>query len=454
MTSLAQEIMADAPTAYWPCSEGTSTTAVDVSGNAHNQTWNAAPVDSTVGTLMGVLLDGSKEATGGAGAAWSRPTNGTIEAWVLSTSSSQTALFTSRASVEGGGPTIYLNSSGYVQAGHLNGITWNSFSQSSGQVWNDGNPHLITYTWTSSGTAVVYVDGVSVVSGGMWGVGSANEPLRLCGENGSRRLNGRVAHAALFSTQLSADRVMAHYRAGMRDKTVAMGLIQEVKSDSPYAYFPMDELTGTTLKDVSGGQDITVSGGFTLNQSLGPLRGISFNGTSGFGSVGTSSYTLWAWECWFKTTTDLTSSSSLGVLLGGGGTTNPIIYTGGNVTSTFSNEIISMTRSSSNGMWVWDSAVGSASGGVPHHLAIRWNGTGYDIYLDMVLVSNNTTGTLTQVVASNLYIARDVTGSYFFNGIIGHAAWYTSNVPVSRFRAHYEAGLRSGVVSAGDGFGG
>jgi Concanavalin A-like lectin/glucanases superfamily len=94
-----------------------------------------------------------------------------------------------------------------------------------------------------------------------------------------------------------------------------------VLADSPIAFWPLNETTGTVATDATGhGHDGTYTGTFTLGQTgIGDGdTAVLFNGSSGYVAVSDHAalrpgYGAWSLEAWMKTTA---SGSQSGVLIG------------------------------------------------------------------------------------------------------------------------------------------
>lgn len=226
-----------------------------------------------------------------------------------------------------------------------------------------------------------------------------------------------------------------------------MGLIDVVKRDGPHVYWPMAELTGGTAYDASGnGRDGSWSGSPSAGTTdLWPHR--TFDGTDDMVSASVSAFNLYAWEAWWKRAGAVTSAGAYGIVLGTGGTSPTFLYIDGNVTGSFTDEVITHVRSlpTAGGVAYTGSSV-SIAAAVWHHTAVRWNGSQYEIWNDGVLVSNATFGTQALNSVTNLFVGRDVGASAYYTGALAHAAFYSADLPQLSIKQHYAAGIRDGVV--------
>lgn len=224
-----------------------------------------------------------------------------------------------------------------------------------------------------------------------------------------------------------------------------MSLHHQIMLDSPAGYWPMDETSGTTAFDRSGnGLNGTYSGAVPAGAS-GPFdRSASFDGADDWVEVPhnsliavTDNFTLEIWAylnslsiCGFiaKTSNNLPRafdwrmddpvSNTKVILLCGNGTVNP--------------SSLSATPRVT-GRW--------------YHLAVSRAGTNHSHFVDGVLDGSNT---VTSVAASDaglpLRIGNRHDAATDMNGRLAHAAIYPSVLSAARIKAHYEAGIRSGVV--------
>lgn len=78
--------------------------------------------------------------------------------------------------------------------------------------------------------------------------------------------NGRLAPIAVYQYALTATQVSNHYTAG---STSGSTYESTIEGDSPYAYWPLKETSGTTATDIVGGHNGTYTGGVTLGSAAG-----------------------------------------------------------------------------------------------------------------------------------------------------------------------------------------
>lgn len=235
-----------------------------------------------------------------------------------------------------------------------------------------------------------------------------------------------------------------------------MGYRDLVLADGPVAYWPMDEASGTTVKDVVGASAMTLSGTYTL-ASAGPFpevgqagKAIVWDGSSGKGSVAdnaalsvTGAITL---ETWIKT------SAASGIFLCKAVTpfgnladrcyemdmlSNTIYFVLGNRSSTTTTAAIAATGIN-NGAW--------------HHLVGTWDGTtgaGKQVlYVDGVSVATGSP-TITSIsdTADALTVGKpNGVNNFPLNGSQAHAAIYNKALTSDQVLAHFKEGRRGGVV--------
>lgn len=238
-----------------------------------------------------------------------------------------------------------------------------------------------------------------------------------------------------------------------------------VLADTPYAYWPLDETSGTTANDASGnGRNATYTGGFTLNsETTGRGRAAAFDGTSGYVNKAATSdnwqFTTWTLECWAKfpsipsvdqpiclITPSFPGTGPLNMAMGlntnGPGLGNVGKFSGGLFTA---------------GNWATAVYGTAITAGVWHHYVCRFTTPtiGVDLFLDGVKVSGFTTIKTTDVPTSppSIYLAHrwDTASSPFFTAVtMQHAAIYNYAVSDSRIAAHFSGGerLRDARLSA------
>ena len=240
------------PFAYWPLIEANGTVAADVMG-ANNGAYAGSP---TLNTQPGPLsresggwptFNGSSQYVnvGTLGTLGANLANGlTIECWIRSstTNAIMSAFGILGASLQ---PFVMIalnqdntgsTAAGYirVQCNDFTTVSLSGYVLSNTGITNGLAHHLVVTILPGSNAIAVYIDGVSkTVSYAQqntphtWG----NFPCAPClgcrNYNGTfqQHFSGQMAHAALYNYVLAADRVNAHYLAGLNgtpDKRLLM----------------------------------------------------------------------------------------------------------------------------------------------------------------------------------------------------------------------------------------
>jgi large repetitive protein len=219
-----QAVFNDGPDSYWRLGEASGTSAADSSGNQTGGTYSTGVTYGAAGALSGtgdkaVTLDGtpgglvsSADATS-AGSAWS------TELWFKTTTTQGGKLIGFGSNKTGSSGSydkhVYMTNNGRLVFGVWNGQADTITTSGS---YNDGQWHQVVATQGTDGM-VLYVDGAVAGTNpvtthqpysGYWRVGGDN----LNGwpnQPSSAYFQGTVDEAAVYSSQLSAARVGAHY---------------------------------------------------------------------------------------------------------------------------------------------------------------------------------------------------------------------------------------------------
>lgn len=137
-----------------------------------------------------------------------------------------------------------------ISNGNPNDITTGTNLIQNGQWY-----HVVgTYDATAGGATKLYINGAEVQS-----ANHNNAPFAALGDaqvgawNGSRILDGSIDEFAVYSSVLSADRVLAHYSASLPPPSPPSGYEVAVLADNPLVYYRFEETSGaTTANDSSG----------------------------------------------------------------------------------------------------------------------------------------------------------------------------------------------------------
>jgi hypothetical protein len=214
-------VLADSPVAFWRLGEPSGTQAADSSGNGLHGTYSAVTL-GTDGALTGdtdkaITLAGGSPSYVDCGSpaaldivgqltleGWVYPVGGTLSAWV---DHAQEGTSIENYAVLMSGTTLYFQwFSGSFQALVVNGVYVTN-------VWQ----HLVvTY---NAGVVTAYKNGsqVGTASGQPAMVANAANTCKLgryqVGSQGW--FPGRLDEVAIYATDIGADRVLAHYNAGI-----------------------------------------------------------------------------------------------------------------------------------------------------------------------------------------------------------------------------------------------
>ena len=207
-------VLADAPVAYWRLGEPSGTTFRSETGSGLSLT-AAGMVTSSTSDALSADADRSMDLTGagdlrGPNTAVVQLTEGTIEAWVRTTSPG--------GSYRG----IVVKQLAYGLFLHdavVSTYDWGTATRrSTGVNVADGQWHHVAMTFRSgvpNGT-VVYVDGQPALSTTITVANQNVAAVVGAGDaSGGQRLAGSVDEAAIYGTVLSPARIAAHHRAGI-----------------------------------------------------------------------------------------------------------------------------------------------------------------------------------------------------------------------------------------------
>ena len=202
---------------------------------------------------------------------------------------------------------------------------------------------------------------------------------------------------------------------------------------------------------LGGGKSATSSGRLPGGGGLSNLYSVEFDGTDDYMAIG-SSYDLGCLSLWFKSDATITKSSLTKALVGFTGVSTfgafGSIQTGGNVTGAVTNELITLYT----GDWAY--AYSSSSGSINtdwHHLAVRWSGSDYEIYLDGVQVKNDDGQVVGNQSKAKIPISSFDVGirngsDRAFDGLIDEVAIWSTPLSASATAALYNSGVPSDLT--------
>lgn len=250
---------------------------------------------------------------------------------------------------------------------------------------------------------------------------------------------------------LATDEGKLYYDDGAAWKEVGVepGYVDAVLADNPYAFWLLDEASGTTATDEMGAATGSYVNAPTLGQT-GLVQGtaVQFDGVDDHvrADAAITPFTSAAWsiEFWATTTstsvlylggpaTDLNNSRWVSILLNAqDNLTADGLYIAGQVyddAGTFANTVARYNTG------------GSHRDGAKHHYVLTYDGSGH-LYYDGVNVANTA---VTPQPASLRWFAIGVLpkASYtgWFSGVQDAPAVYDHTLTPARVQAHYDAGM-------------
>lgn len=220
------EVLADSPWLYWRLDETSGTTASDLSGNGRNGTYVNSPnlnQSPLISVDKSIDLDGTNDYvsyTPGTAVTG----NFTYECWINADSFSSFPGLVSgwNANSSGNyGSILLVSDSGVVEiyAANSTFTDW-SYTDNTGYTLSTGTTyHLVFVNDDTNDTAKLYVNGVEQYSASgkttAMGMVNASKVLSAGRATTSNYFNGKVDEVAIYTTALSATRILAHYKAGV-----------------------------------------------------------------------------------------------------------------------------------------------------------------------------------------------------------------------------------------------
>jgi hypothetical protein len=204
------------------------------------------------------------------------------------------------------------------------------------------------------------------------------------------------------------------------------------------------------------GTNAYVLEGDTQSPPFGNTYSVDFDGTNDYVALSGLS-TCYAFSCWIKPDSTITSSAGTSGNLLGQNATSWFGGLGGDLTGDFTDELITIRPSSQTGF-----AYTSNTDNIPStswtHIAFRWEASnsstnpgnaGYDIFKNGTKVGNaaGTSPITSPIVFSTGLIGARQTSSYFFNGKIDEVAFWTSTVSESDVATMYNSGTPGDLSS-------
>jgi PKD repeat protein len=226
---VGQAVAADNPDLYWRLDDASGTTAADASRYGAPGTYSgagityhaASPVTGPSGT--GVAFTGST-GTIGSNSSYTNPTTYSEEAWFKTTSTTGGKIIGFGSLRTGNSPShdrdVYLLASGQIVFGAYTG---SPVTITSPGKYNNGAWHQVVATQAPDGMRL-YVDGALVASNSNTKAANFTGYWRVGGDSawsGSNYFNGTLDETAVWLSELSPARVLAHYNASPITPNVA-----------------------------------------------------------------------------------------------------------------------------------------------------------------------------------------------------------------------------------------
>ena len=181
---------------------------------------------------------------------------------------------------------------------------------------------------------------------------------------------------------------------------------------------------------------------------------VELDGTNDYVQVN-SSATLGTISLWFKSDTEISKSSSPKAIVGFTGVGLYAAFASiqtGSVAGAVNDELITLYTGDRAYSYTSSSATINTNW---HHLAIRWSGSDYEIYLDGVQVKNDDAyfGSVTptpaksEISISNFNIGRRNDNNRYFDGLIDEVAIWHTALSASDTAALYNSGAPGDLTS-------
>lgn len=218
-------VLADGPAVYYRLDDA-SGSFTDSSGNGRTATVTGSPTynQPPAGTLIdghSVTFSGSVQYGDiGTSTFLDSLTALTVEAWVKFTSAAASNTIVGRDQTSGSTQRGWRLRSA---TGAINWLVFGNVSTTSATItspatYNDGNWHHVVATAANSGSAFLYVDGAQVATAPMaFAMATSNivgEHAFIASTHSSVAWPGSLDEVAIYTSALSAARVLAHYNAG------------------------------------------------------------------------------------------------------------------------------------------------------------------------------------------------------------------------------------------------
>jgi hypothetical protein len=221
--------------------------------------------------------------------------------------------------------------------------------------------------------------------------------------------------------------------------------------DTPIAYWPCNEKSGTTLNDMSGnGHSAALSGTVTLG-TQGSIKGepttaAMYDGSTGkalttWNPSGYSQCTVEAWVQFLSITNGRVLANS------------HCDFTGKTGFELYFNSSgpVGWSISIGNGTSVGTVIAGSAVINTSYHVVGVWNGATVSLYVNGVLTGTPATLSGGTLAAGPVNVGMGYNPTYtgdYAHATISHCALYSSALTIDQVNAHYHAGIDGHVLGA------
>jgi hypothetical protein len=227
--------------------------------------------------------------------------------------------------------------------------------------------------------------------------------------------------------------------ANLGPKIIRSGLVLNLDAGDKTSYSG----SGTNWKDLIGNYDGTLTNSPVFNSANG--GSIVFDGTDDYVLKSSlSNFNVGCIDIWLRPSSIINAASGGSTLLQlkNAATTNNFWYVGlGGITGLLTNEYITIVDGGSNRLGVTDA--GSLAANTWVNLVINWESSAYKIYINNIVKTTSSAGTIAQLTVPSLYILgayRDTTSSAysgFFTGRVGILKIYNRTLSATEMLQNY-----------------
>lgn len=216
----SSEVLADSPLAWWKLDEASGTSFADSSGNSRAAAITGAPTFGAAALAPG--LPGTATVFGGsdnastANGSWMNSLAAYSVEWWFKTTTTSSMIPLSRSN----SGTVRQFQARFASGGNMEFDAWSSTavltSLISAFAYADGVAHHCFMTLSATAQKI-YIDGAQIATGaGFTPQTGTTEPVRLGNfTGGGFQYIGTMQSPAIYGTELSAARILAHYNAGI-----------------------------------------------------------------------------------------------------------------------------------------------------------------------------------------------------------------------------------------------